>query len=418
MPSRKIVRFQSTTTFSSIVGNITSFATEFIKGRFPTNFFKDIIISEELLNRRIDEDAVQKYQLPLLLVKPELALDDTSLQTLPRWYIDNHYIAAGNNRRNYYPILRDEEHAIYIHCIPTRVKINFNLTIKVQTMMYMYNVIQYLTNTFEKQGYEYLNGIRLQTEIPKNLIKVLSKSLEYNLNNTEGRENFANYLYKNSLQGIEEKISLSTGNSIYNFTYIVNILSNYPDVSQGNKNVKGLIVDDCTITFPFSLEFWIPNKFILEIPDMNIDIQESFMEEPVEAGKYKYNIVLDTHYIMPKIENRHLLVKCQFLPDVNDEYDELTFSSLINRELNDTLNILKKENTLTEKIFEVRVMCGNKFLPRDLFTVDYNAYKVYTKYPMKNTTYTILIYGDLEYLNQVAEAATKKRIQHKPIMEG
>lgn len=411
MAVKRIVRCQSTTSFSSIVGNLTSFAIEFFKGRFPKGFFKDIIVSEELLNRRLDQRAIQKCRMPYMIIKPELSLDSLDLPTFVRWSFDNHYIAHNDQRKDYFGIFKDEERQIYMYHIPDRIKIRFSFTIKVPTAMYMYNALYYLNRNFEKDGYEYLNHVRLQTELPRSFISILSKELGYNFNNIEDKEKFNSYIYKNSLDGIEEKISMSTGNSIYNLRYIVNVLNKYPDVSEGSKNRKDMIIDDCTLTYAFEMENWIPSRFLLEIPESNLDY-DTLMEEDsiIDSNTYKFNMVLDTHYIKPKIENRHLLLRRSYVPEVNVEYDSLSFATLIHRELDNTLKYLKSQNALNEHYFEVRVMCGNKFLPKDHFSIDYENYILYTKLPMKNTTYTILIYGDMEYLNRCRDALDHKQV--------
>lgn len=406
---RTVVRCDSVTTFSSVVGNITAFATEFFKGKFPPGFFKKIVISEELNDVVQDGKDIVKFQLPYAVINPELDLDNTYTETLPYWYTDTHYIPKHSLRKQgAYNVLRDEEHGIYIHCIPTRIKINFGVKMKVSTTMFMYNVLQYIRNTFVRETYEYLNDVHLQTEVPKSMIIMLSKYLDYNLDDTGDRRAFVEYLNKNSMQGIEENINLSTGNSMYAFNYIVNILSSYPDSPEGNKNIKGTIVDDCDIDFRFVFDLWIPNKFMLEIPNDNPQFQTIYEENynDMEANKFKFNMVLDTHYILPKIENKHLLIKKSYVPDVNVEYDTLKFDMILTKEMRMVLDYLKRQQALTESIFQVIVMCGNKLLPRELYKVDYANYIVKTMFPMFNTTYTLLVYGDIEYLNEIANDKT------------
>ena len=397
---KTIVKCDSMKSFSSIVGNITSFATEFFKGHFPAGFFKKVIISEALNSNVMDEEDIAKYRLPYLVIRPELELDDTFTQILPDFYRNNHYIPKSYMKRDgSYTVFRDEEQQIYIHCIPTRIKITFNCKIRVATAMYMYNVIQYMRNKFIKETYEYINDVHLQSELPKHMMIALAKYNKFDLSNSGDKEEFVNYLNKNSMQGIEENINMGTGNSMYAFNYIVNILSSYPDSPQYSKNTKGLSVDDCMIDFPFSFDLWIPNRFLLEFPDDRVKVEEIYEED--NTG-FTFNMVLDVNYILPKIDNMHLILKKSFLPDINVEYDTLNFESILTGGLKKALEFYKKENALTEDIFKVIVMCGNKNLPRELYTVDYENFIIKTMFPMVNTTYTLLVYGDLERLNEVA----------------
>lgn len=173
---KTVVKCDSMTSFSSIIGNITSFATEFFKGHFPPGFFKKIIISEALNSSIMENEDIAKYKLPYLVIKPELELDDTFTQILPDWYRNNHYIPKSSLKNDgSYTVFKDEDKRIYIHCIPTRIKITFNCKIKVPTVMYMYNIVQYIRNKFIKETYEYINEVHLQTELPKHMVIALAK---------------------------------------------------------------------------------------------------------------------------------------------------------------------------------------------------------------------------------------------------
>lgn len=400
MDEKTIIRCESCSTFSSIVGNVTSFASNYIQKKFGRGYFKKVIISEEMNSLNLDEGDIQKYELPYLVIKPELALDNTFMETLPYWYNSYHYIAKGNNRRNYYSLIKDEEHGIYMYSIPSRIKLNFNINIRVETVMYMHNLMHSIRSKFETNGFEFINNVNLQTEIPKVMMINLAQTLGLDLSTVEGRTEFNSYLSKNSYHGIEENINMSSGNNMYAYNYFSNILVNYPELVSGDKNVKNLVVEDCLVKFMFSMELWIPNKYLLELPNNRTEIQEVLEED---NSKFKFNIVLENDYILPKIENRHLLIKKSFLPDVNVEYDSLNFSGIISKEINSALDRLRKENALTEQVFQVMVMCGNRILPKESYKINYSTYTVHTNSPMINTTYTLLIYGDLEILNTITK---------------
>lgn len=399
---KKILRCQSTTTYSSMVGNITSFIQTYFVSKFPKGFFKKEIITDTNSNVILKDKDLIKYDMPYIMIRPELSLDEIFIESQPYLYETPHYIVTSNSKRNqnYYPIFKDEEQGIYIHAIPSRVRINYQVKIKVPTIMYMYNTMQYINNAFEKNGYEFVNDVRLQTNIPKIMATNLAHTNGYDLSNVEDRTSFNDYLNKNSMNGIEEIINLSTGNSMYAFNFKTNIMNVYPERVQGDRTNKGLAVEYCMVTFNFSSEMWIPNKYIMEIPSTVGEVFSSYEEEPTD-NSFKFNTVLDVSYILPKIEDKHLILKRKFVPDINVEYDTLDFSMIINDELREALNFLKKENALNTNIFEVVVMCGNKALMKSMYKVDYENFILKTNTPMSNTTYTVLLYGNLETLNKI-----------------
>lgn len=401
---KTIVSCKATTTFSSILGSLTSFSTSYFTNKFPQGFFKKIWISESLNSINMDDKDVQKYNTPFVAFKPELSFDSQFTETLPYWYTSTRYIAEGGRRKSYYPILQDHKNGVYIYAVPSRMKVNFNVKIKVPTAMFMYNTMHYIQSNFQIGEYEYVNDVRLQTEVPKVMMINLAETLGYDLKTIDGREMFNNYLAESSLNGITENINLSTGNNNYAFNFTTNILTGYPEVVQGDKNVKNLIVDNGIISFMYSMELWIPNKYIIELPNNRKEILD--YHEEIDSN-YKYNLVVNKDYIIPMVNEKHLLMKKSFIPDINVEYDELNFSMIINNEIKSVLNYIIKEKMNVERLFEVKVMCGNKYLLKEEYDIDYKNLIIKTKTPMSNTTYTLVVYGHLKELNEISEKLNK-----------
>lgn len=403
-PRNTIVRCEGTTTFSSIYGNLTSFASEFFQSKFPKGFFKKVLISESLTSLHISKQELANYSTPLMVIKPELSLDSMYMENLPRWYTDTHYVSK--RRKEYSPVLNDEDREIYLYHVPTRMKVNFAVRIKVPTAMFMYNTMHAIQNKFDINGYEYINHVKLQSEIPKVMIINLALSLGYDLKKQEDRVNFNDYLHQNTFAGIEEQVNLSTGNNMYAYNFLSNILVNYPEVVSGDKNTKNLVVKNGLIAFNFSMETWIPNKFFLELPNNRIELNQDFEVAP-ENDRFKFNIVLNTDYILPKIGNKHLILKKSFLPDVNVEYDTLNYTTVMIPEVDKVVQDLIRKRLFNTDIFEIKVMYGNQILHDEEYQVDYKNHLIKTYKPMSNHTYTILMYGNLDTLNKINDAILK-----------
>lgn len=399
---KTIINCKATTTFSSILGSLTSFSSAYFINKFPAGFFKKVWISESFNSINMDDSDVQKYNTPFVAFKPELSFDSQFTETLPYWYTSTRYIANGSRRLGYYPVLQDHENKIYIYAIPSRMKVNFNIKIKVPTAMFMYNTMHYIQSNFQIGDFEFVNDVRLQTEVPKILMINLAETLGFDMKTVEGREVFNNYLAEKSLNGITENINMSTGNNNYAFNFATNILTGFPEVVQGDKNIKNLIVDNGIISFMYSMELWIPNKFIIELPNNRQELTTEYNESD-DGNKYKFNLVVNKDFILNMVGEKHLLMKKSFLPDVNVEYDELNFSSIINKEVKDVVNYMTDKKMNVENFFEVRIMCDNKYLEKGEYEIDYKNFMIKTKRPMYNTTYTLVIYGHLKELNSISE---------------
>ena len=166
MKETKIISCKISSSISSLLGNVTSYAESYLASKFPPKFFRNVYINDSLASVNLAGAEIIKLPKPLLIITPQYTAENGFMEVLPLWHTAQ-YFTFKNPRNNYNGVLSDVENNIFIYSIPDRVKINFEVKIKLPTVMYGYNVMHYIKQSFESTGFFYLNKVNLQTEIPK-----------------------------------------------------------------------------------------------------------------------------------------------------------------------------------------------------------------------------------------------------------
>jgi hypothetical protein len=408
MKETQILSAKVSTSISSLLSNVTAYAKYFLTSKFPPNYFKKVYISDSLNEIQMEDSNIQKFAKPTLIITPQYTGENGFMELLPYWHTTQ-YFTFKNPRKKYNGVLYDNINDIYLYSIPDRVKINFEVKIKLDSTLQAYNLLHYLKQTFETGGYFYLNDVRLQTEIPKLYAKVIADRLNIDTETVDGRQALDEYFLQNSYNGIMEKINLSSGNSQFAYHYKTNILTNFPELPSYEKNSNGLVTDNTVISFPFSFEFWSHSNYVMEIKG---DVPDTFTPDMTEeVNTMKYDFYIDnTKFIKEQEGNMHMIINKPFLPDVNDEIDVLEFGVIVSSELRDVIEQAVKNKFNMNDLLKVMVLIDNKLLDSLMYEVNWGDMSLTTKNPMSNVTYTLVLYGNLQALNLISSYITDGRI--------
>jgi hypothetical protein len=409
---KKVVSSRISTSISSLIGNVTGYARYFLASKFPPDYFKKTYITDSLSEIHMEETDVQKFPFPTLIITPRYngELNGTD------WRMNQQIVYKGKKGYNINGVLHDSDNNIRIYSIPDRIRLSFDVRIVLASQMQAYNMIHYLKQVFEFGGYNYLNDIRLHTELPKLYVMHIADKLRLDVNSPDGREALDEYFLNNSYNSIIEKINLSSGNSQYSYGYNANILANFTDEPSYEKNSSGLVVNNTVVAFSFNFDFWSHSYYTMEVLDDEIDTTK-LLELDNGSTAMKYDFYVPTHFIKEQLDNMHLIVYKPFLPDVNTEIDVLEFKPIINSELQGVISEAIENKLDISKLISARVLIDNKELDEDLYRVDWKDYNLITQHPMNNVTYTLIIYGNLKNLNLISEYISSGKKEEIPKIE-
>jgi len=228
-------------------------------------------------------------------------------------------------------------------------------------------------------------------------MKVLedSKLVVFDFNKLE------DYMLQNSYKGLVDKVNLASGNRQFMYNYSVNVLMNFPDEPQFERNTNGHVIDNAVVNFSAVFDFWINSNYILEIKsEKKLDDYPEI--DVFEDSNMKYEYLIPTHFIKEHLsENMHMILNKPFVPDINEEVDELGFGVILNKELKNVIKVIRDKGLDLDKILEVKVLIDNRELDKNLYDVDWKNYNLKTHKPLSNVTYVFLLYGDMKKIHTI-----------------
>lgn len=246
------------------IGNITAFATDFIKKLFPDNYFKTVNVASQIayrqfnvMNTKAARQIVRRGK-PILIIRPRIDINnpdgflaDTLLTTR---MTDNVYENGFGNLQDF---VYDPTGETAIKFLMNRVKVSFDVTVIVETSMEQINMAYALKNTTRMNHPFFLNTY-LENHIPRQIINALATDKNIDIADIRG---LLDYMNANTSTPVTYKMKNSTGNDeFFRFypTNVESIIENF-DTDEGSK--KNMIDDAYTINFTLTMEYWSAGLF-------------------------------------------------------------------------------------------------------------------------------------------------------------
>lgn len=395
---------KTTTSVSEVIGGLGSFIMSYFKSKFPKETFKSSYIVDSVAASTLRLNTAPNQELPYIGMEIQYTGEDpisgkNFMSSTPQYFV------ANKNRDQYYhKIFHDAENRIKIYAIPDRIRVNINFLLKLQTPMASTDIMHYIRNNFETEGINYVNGIRLPCIIPTQFIDQIGKKFEIDKNNSEDLQNLHQYLMDSSLGSIRESRNMSTGNPMYSYNYVTNVMLQFQDQATADRNVNNLVVQDTSVSFSISAEIDCPSGFLLEIPDFELP---ATVGSDLDTSSLKFNVVFKQELIPQTLSNgmKHIMHE-SFVPDVNVLKDQLDISPILSSSLVGVLREINKIGGNTSNLVNLKLYRNNIEVPSSSYTVDFNTMILTTLYPVPNETYSVVLYGDIFKLNTINDLIT------------
>lgn len=410
-PDNELSICKASPSMTSIVSGIQTFAFNYFRSKFPKNYFKDTYMGTSLTSKSFRHNPGANRMMPYLAMNTtfEAGGGDLFVQDWPLWHTTTYYVFK-NLKRNYRLVFEDEENDIRIYAVPRRYKFNFNYNIILQTEMAAWNVLTYIDQQFENGGYNYVNNIRIPAEIPTVMIHNIAKRLKIDLNTKEGSQDMKDYLMTHALGPIEGKTNPGTGLEKYEFGYTTNVLLNYPDLANYDKEIRNLISHSSTVRYAMSAELWTPSNFILEIKG---DYKEqNVVTDVTDLGEDVLNFSMSVEQkIIPKVidEGFQYITRANFETSVNEKIDTLPLDRLVMDKIERNINVLREYDADLSKVIKFVLFKDNEEVSPKQYRIDYRKLELELENPGSNTIFTIVCYSDLKKMNLIDDLIQKGR---------
>ena len=407
---------------SSLYGCIGYTVQDMIIREFGKDFFKYTTMASELATRNVrrvlganSSREIAKRVKPELIIQPTFAVMDENgpLQGIP--LTSNWHNLQYRTEHNYLlEAIRDSKNGYSLKFRMNRDRIDYDVTINLDTLDQQINVYKMMQNKFVwgiTQAYE----VALESVIPKRIIGTISKISHMDLDESL---DYIPILLKrlNQCSGypITYKIRNASATDEWFLYYTHRVYFTFQDLTAESGIKKGMSEDRYPITFRVSAEFNLPGVYFVEAI-------RKFSEEleVVISVASKYGAEEDTYFPIFTIPN---LTK-KFPPEIGGMqlYGSSIFKTnepedkehpLIRDEIdlkgvldNDHIRVIRTHtawnmnpNTLL-KVFLLK-NSETQTYGKD-YEVDYNRLSLIVKNPDEKATYRIAIYFNYATVNEI-----------------
>jgi hypothetical protein len=400
MNTEQVLCAISSSSMSGIIGNVTGIVKNHIIKKFPKDYFNNIMIDTFNSSIYMEETDINITETPAISFTPRYELsNETVFGLLPYW----RRISMGlfrNYKNSYKHVLIDDNDLYYIFAVPDRVKIIYDVKLRVSHKLQAMDIQNFIRQSFRINAPYFLNQKLLEGEVPKIFIDMLMKDRNVDKDDPFQVNEFFDYLKNYSDGYITMKNRLATGSPIFSYRYRSNLLCKVESMPETENTDKNLVNEKSTISFQFSVDFWTPLSYAF-ITTKEADIEIPEINDDYSNDKIIMNYTLQSS--PPDIidGNYSLLYWTGFLTDENILTDILPFETMLSF---DHKLIIENNNSLgrdNNDYFKVVLYRDENILELEDYQVDWEKIELKTFYPLFNVTYHLGIYGNKRDLNEL-----------------
>lgn len=405
-------------------GNITTFINNWLMGLFPKGYFKTNYINSTIAYRDFatynnSRKEFIKKQKPMLLIRPRIELDTQDELPINQTYLANRIydimnddIETGNLQNFFW----DKDNNRRIQFLMNALRINFDVTLVVETMMEQINLAHYFKNRV-RQGYDMTMVADLESYISRDIMYILAKDSGFeDVFTDEGKHrmgDFLSYVNNNSLYPVTIKYKNSSGkHEFFRFHHsYANIAISNLGIDEGTK--KNQVVEEYTINFSVRCDFNTAGMYVYLSNNDNV-----FKEVEVSDS----DVLNDTN-IVPIItpqqifSNRTLPNGWQIftVPSFDIDSDErpypLDFSVLLNTSLEEAVKYHKDNGIPLTTFLDIDITKNGRTMEvdRNEYTIDWDKLTVYINNCNPNQEYRFILSVNTLYLNDLLSDIVKFR---------
>ena len=397
-------------------GVLLSSATGIIKNhllsKFPKNFFKYVYIKNSfpgVTEGGLDDDARMVKDRPALSLNLRYDFNEAAFAGDSfRWGLSQIPVRAYERSAIYRSVLMCEADRVFISAADDRVKLSYEVGLKVDSEVQAYNITGYVRNYIGVNRPYYLSKVDVEVPVPLASLAVVGEKLGIDVRSMDAaqRQTFHEYLTRWSGGTLTFKKNLSSGNWIYFSKYVCNILCRITDQPQIERVTEGKAVTEATVKFQLDIEFPILTHFITEFePPLTGQNPTEGLDDMGDAVIYNFTT---KEFLFDRQRGvRTLSTTFDFVTDLNTEADRTPLNEVLSEELVFFIEYMKKllpnDPDVYSKNFEVLVTRDHDVVDPSEYEVDWDERELVLHNPRPNYVYRIGLYVDLVEFTKVME---------------
>ena len=404
-------------------GNIATFANEWLLGLFPPNYFKTNYVTSTIAYKDFatynnNRKAFIKKQKPMLIMRPRIEMDVLDELPINQTYfaqriydINNEDIDTGNLQS----FFMDRENNRYIQFLLNSLRINFDVSVVVETQMEQINLVHYFKNRV-RQNWEMTTVVGLESYISRDIMYLLAKDAGFEDVFTTSEENrigeFLSYVNNNSMYPVTLKYKNASGRHEFFRYHHSHVNMAITGLSIDDLSKKNQVSDEAIINFSLRCDFNTAGLYLY------LSHNDAIFDDPLEFDKLN-----DSDKLVPittpqnVYTNKVLPNGYQIFTSVAFEIDKdevpypLDFSILLNTSLNEAVKYHKTNGVPLSMFMEVEVLKNNRIMELDKgeYSLDLENLMLYVHNCDRNVEYRFVLAVNTRYLNDLLSDIVKFR---------
>ena len=399
-------------------GNIANFANQWLLSLFPPNYFKTDYINSTIAYRDFatynnNRKEFIKKQKPMLLLRPRIEIDIQDELPINQTYLANRIFDINNddietgNLQNFF---FDKDNKRQIQFLMNALRINFDVTIVVETQMEQINLVHYFKNRV-RQGYEMTVLANLESFISRDIMYLLAKDAGFEDVFTTSEESrigeFLTYVNRHSMYPVTLKYKNASGRHEFFRYHTSHVNMAITGLSIDDPGKKNQVTDECLINFTLRCDFNTAGLYVY------LSNNDTVFEEFERENLHTTDIFRETNMISvvtpQKVYNRTLPNGWQIFttPAFDIDTDErpypLDFSVLLNTSLNEAVRYHRKHGIPLTTFMDIEVIKNNRTmkLENKEYEIDWDNLTIYVHNCNINVEYRFILSVNTVYLNEL-----------------
>ena len=397
-------------------GNVTTFINNWLLSLFPKEYFKTNYINSTIAYKDFatynnNRKQFAKKQKPMLILRPRIEIDVQDELPINQTYLANRIYDVMNedietgNLQNFF---WDKDNNRQIQFLLNALRINFDVTIIVETMMEQINLVHYFKNRV-RQGYDMRIVGCLESFISRDIMYTLAKDAGFeDVFTKEGEHRmgeFLSYVNNNSLYPVTIKYKNSSGrHEFFRFHHsYLDIAIDGLSIDEPSK--KNQVVDECMINFTVRCDFNTAGLYVyLSDNDKAFENNTSPLPDDFNPSELVPIITPQQLFTNRTLPNGwQLFTTPAFDIDSDERPYPLDFSVLLNTSLSEAVKYHKKNGIPLDTFMHIDILKNNRTMEieRNEYRIDWDNLTVYINNCNTAQEYRFLLSINTMYLNDL-----------------
>lgn len=410
-------------------GNVAQHIKEYIRARFPKDFFNYEHISSEIAYRNIrrqlgpnTRNQLAKRSKPYLIIRPVYTVpDEMYLFNTPMTSSFDH-IETSIDRRYLLPIIQDTHEGIGVSYTLNRDRIEFQVTVTVSTQYQQLDLYKMLANIIHWER-SFTKRCTMEFMIPRGIVMAMAARKHINLNDENYSAGvFLDYLNNYSAYPITYKMRTGTSKDEYFMYSNQEMLITFTDL-QINEGVRKNMADESfDITFNVITEFNLPGMFFLiGSPKLKESTMTSIVQVEMVSGGITFPLfTLENLFGQSEDLNGFRKFRSSILQiERNSDGNDVTeFAGLINNEIKGVIRMYNQTHIDISTLASIHLYKNSIKLTEGVdYKVDWTKLSITTFDPSTEDSYRFILYLNMIKINEMLVNMTNAAASDKPALK-